>query len=247
MSEQHNNIYEALAAAMGETGYVQKQKASGLNYTFAGEAALIAEIRPALVKHGIVVLPDGVSEFKSELYTTSKGAVMNRVTGLYAFIFAHAGSGTTHRVEVAGEASDSGDKASYKAATGAYKYALRQTLMIETGDDPDKQSSEDQQRVADGFNNHKPVESEFDSAPRWIEDAKLRAGFWAWTKEQGLTHAQVHSILGVTSLKLYADTLGEAKTVINKFLASHASQVLYGAEDESIQESNPIQWGDTDG
>ena len=35
-----------------------------------------------------------------------------------------------------GEGSDTGDKASNKALTGAYKYALRQTFCIETGDDP---------------------------------------------------------------------------------------------------------------
>ena len=33
---------------------------------------------------------------------------------------------------------DTGDKDSNKAMTAAFKYALRQTLMIETGDDPDK-------------------------------------------------------------------------------------------------------------
>lgn len=51
----------------------------------------------------------------------------------------------------------------------------------------------------------------------WIEDAKLRSGFWAWTKEQGLSHDQVHSVLGVTSLKFYTGALGEAKTTLQQY------------------------------
>src|SRR5262249_36903978 len=47
--------------------------------------------------------------------------------------------------QVLGEASDAGDKAAPKALTGAYKYFLRQTFLIETGDDPDRYASADQE------------------------------------------------------------------------------------------------------
>ena len=40
-------------------------------------------------------------------------------------------------VAVAGEGADAGDKAPYKAMTGALKYALLQSFLLSTGDDPE--------------------------------------------------------------------------------------------------------------
>lgn len=67
-----------------------------------------------------------------------------RTVNKYSFVIAHV-DGETMNVTAIGEGIDSGDKASYKAATGALKYALRQSFIIETGDDPDKTSSEELQ------------------------------------------------------------------------------------------------------
>jgi hypothetical protein len=41
-------------------------------------------------------------------------------------------------VKVAGEGLDPGDKAPYKAMTGALKYALLQSFLLATGDDPEE-------------------------------------------------------------------------------------------------------------
>lgn len=41
---------------------------------------------------------------------------------------------------ITGEAIDKGDKAGYKAYTGALKYYLANTFMVATGDDPDNES-----------------------------------------------------------------------------------------------------------
>jgi len=41
---------------------------------------------------------------------------------------------------ITGEALDKGDKAGYKAYTGALKYYLANTFMVATGDDPEKDS-----------------------------------------------------------------------------------------------------------
>ena len=42
-------------------------------------------------------------------------------------------------VKTAGEGLDSGDKAPYKAMTGALKYALLQSFLLATGDDPEEE------------------------------------------------------------------------------------------------------------
>jgi hypothetical protein len=136
------NIHEAIVAVMNEVGYVQKMKAAALNYTFAGEAALISAIRPWLVHYGVYVHVAEVTEFAQLQYETANGKPMLNTTLRVTMRFTHAPSGTYIDVDARGEGSDSGDKSSNKALTGAYKYALRQTFCIETGDDPDKEASE---------------------------------------------------------------------------------------------------------
>jgi len=141
MSEnKHANIYEAMSAAYDEVGYVRKKRGDNLNYTYAGEKDIIAEVRPAMVEHGIFCHVVKYDDVKQEQYTTARGSVMLRST-LHAVVrFAHE-SGTYIDVEAVGEGSDSGDKSLNKAMTCAYKYALRQTFVLETGDDPDKDAS----------------------------------------------------------------------------------------------------------
>jgi hypothetical protein len=67
------------------------------------------------------------------------------VVAAVTYRLTHAPSGESEDCQVLGEASDAGDKAAPKALTGAYKYFLRQTFLIETGDDPDRYASADQE------------------------------------------------------------------------------------------------------
>lgn len=144
MTTKHENIYQAMAAVMEEVGYVKKQRSAGLNYSYAGEAALIEALRPAMVEQGVFVHVLRYFNVLQTSYTTAKGTDMTRTVLQAVIRFAHE-SGTFIDVESAGEGADSGDKSVNKAMTGAYKYALRQTFCIETGDDPDKYPSEPKQ------------------------------------------------------------------------------------------------------
>jgi hypothetical protein len=144
----------ALAAAklevMRSCPYVQKQKSAGLNYSFAGEADLIASLRPALLLHGLSVAPVKVTVLEQGRYQTVKGSLLNHVLVAVTYRLTHASSGEAEECEVLGEASDAGDKAAPKALTGAMKYFLRQTFLIETGDDPDRYSSDEQEAAVPG-------------------------------------------------------------------------------------------------
>lgn len=141
-----SEIFKAINAVMNEVGYVQKKRSGGVNYSFAGEAALIEALRPEMVKNGLFVFPTAVRETMTS-YTTAKGSVMNQALLVVTYRFAHI-SGETFDVQVTGEGADIGDKSFNKAMTGAYKYALRQTFCIETGDDPDKHPSDSYEREA---------------------------------------------------------------------------------------------------
>ena len=141
------NIDTALLAIYGEVGYVQKKGKGGLNYTFAGEAALIEAVRPQMVKAGVTMRVTEILDVRHEAYQTTKGSSMNRVTLTAVVRFTHAESQTWVDCQARGEGADVGDKASAKALTGAFKYALRETFCIETGDDPDNHPSEEQERA----------------------------------------------------------------------------------------------------
>lgn len=141
---KHETLRAAQVAVMKDVGYVQKKGRVGsgnYGYTYAGEKELIAQLRPSMIKHGIVMYPDICEVVKTEDYTTSKGHRMSLFLGKRRFCFEHVESGEQAFVEVFAEASDQGDKRASKAMTLAKKYALREFFLIETGDDPDAQVS----------------------------------------------------------------------------------------------------------
>lgn len=158
-----DNVYTAINAVMQEVGYVQKggKMQYGDKYTYAKESDFIAAVRPLLVEHGVVVFPSGVLQLNQDTYPTNRGGEMNRDTAIIRFHFHHGASDTGFDVEVLGQGADSGDKSANKAMTAALKYALRQALLIETGDDPDDTASAQDARAskkpASNGNQRQPV------------------------------------------------------------------------------------------
>jgi len=141
-----SDIYTAMLEVAEAVGYVQKKgRNTAQSYNYAGEADFIEAMRPALLKAGICP-PHVIDITDSQVTVIDKG--LNEKTGdrkntihvsrIYTFRYYHAASKTFVDVKAAGEGNDSLDKASYKAATGALKYALRQTFLIETGNDPEE-------------------------------------------------------------------------------------------------------------
>jgi hypothetical protein len=137
----HKSIQEAMLAIYNEVGYVQKERSDNLNYTFASEKEFIKTLRPVMINNGVTVFVKSMNNIIQTEYTTRSGAVMLRTNIHGVVCFTHV-TGSFIDVESYGEGADSGDKSTNKAMTDLYKYALRQTFMIETGDDPDKDASE---------------------------------------------------------------------------------------------------------
>lgn len=141
------NIGEAWLAIMNEVGYVQKAgelKINGkLQYKFTGEAQLIEALRPVMLKYKVICVP-----CEAKIHTADYIVVGEKKTYRtmieYTWVYTHVPSQTHMQVQAIGEGLDNGDKAAYKAATGALKYALRQAFLIETGDDPDKERVEEE-------------------------------------------------------------------------------------------------------
>ena len=136
------DIHQAMIAIMLNVGYVQKESSPGLNYTFAGEVALIKALRPVMLDHRVYAFPLSSSIVQSDAYQTGRGTSMQRTKVQLVTRFVHAPSGTHIDVGTCGEGADSSDKSTAKATTSAYKYALREAFLIETGDDGDRDRPE---------------------------------------------------------------------------------------------------------
>ena len=137
------NVHEAINMVMGRVGYVQKQDAKGLPYTFAGEAAFIKAVRPHLVDVGLIVYQSNAELIERNEFTSSGGSSGINVLFRFEWTWVHVPTETSITVTSIGEGTDYGDKGANKAMTVASKYNLRQTLVIETGDDPDTTPSDE--------------------------------------------------------------------------------------------------------
>lgn len=122
------NVYKAVSH-VAKDGQVKGGK---IRYAYASDSAFINATRPAMIENGLIIRPTAINDLRQS---------GNVITGIWTFTVTHSPSGETRDVIAIGSGQDIGDKGGNKAATGALKYALRQLLLISTGDDPDKDAS----------------------------------------------------------------------------------------------------------
>jgi hypothetical protein len=79
------------------------------------------------------------NEVEYNTFTGSEKQANGRMPKLN-FILSDIETGFYEVTTITGEGIDKGDKAGYKAYTGALKYYLANTFMVATGDDPEKES-----------------------------------------------------------------------------------------------------------
>lgn len=187
------NIETAILEVYKQVGYVTKQwsKEGGVSFAYAGEAALIEALRPAMVEAGITMRVVDVDYIEADHYPTSSGKSMNRTRLRATVRFTHSPSGTNIDVRSVGEGADLGDKSTPKALTGAYKYAIRQTFMIETGEDPDHETPEPRQAPR--------AKAQRPPAPKKLTGVDaVRAKFHARAKELGFSKGnELHQFVGL--------------------------------------------------
>lgn len=93
-------------------------------------------LAPLLAENGLCILPRVLSRHCEER-TNAKGTALFYVDVEAEFDFVSSEDGSTHTVKTFGEAMDSGDKATNKAMSAAYKYAVMQAFSIPTEGDND--------------------------------------------------------------------------------------------------------------
>ena len=139
----HDNVYKALSAVMADVGAVKKGDFNeGQRFNFRGIDSVVNAVSPALRKHGIVVTPKIHTIDYSTVEVGRNRTPMRHVRVVVEYTFTHEGGGAVSAT-VPGEAMDSGDKATAKAMSVAFRTALLQALCLPTDEpDPDSQSYE---------------------------------------------------------------------------------------------------------
>jgi hypothetical protein len=124
-------------SALATTGIEKNRRnTQGAGYNFRGIDDVYNAIAPLLAKHGLCIIPRMIARSHEERQSKSGGALFY-VTVEAEFDFVSAEDGSKHTARTFGEAMDSGDKATNKAMSAAYKYAAFQTFAIPTEGNPD--------------------------------------------------------------------------------------------------------------
>lgn len=138
------NLYQKLLKITEEVGKIEKTGKNAMQgYSFIEQARVVAELRPQLAKWGVFIIPETVSR-RIERFENKKGtiSVHANVGSRYTVVNADKPEERFISEWDAGEAIDTSDKATNKAATASHKYFLMKLFNISDKDDADSESPE---------------------------------------------------------------------------------------------------------
>lgn len=137
------SIQQALVAVMNEVLAVGKnEKNAHQGFNFRGIDAVVNAVGPAFRKHQVVVMPEVLDYEYGEIEIGSARKATGHAKVKVAYTF-HGPDGDSLRTVVVAESMDSGDKATAKAMSVAFRTALLQALCLPTTEpDPDASTFE---------------------------------------------------------------------------------------------------------
>lgn len=201
----------------------------GKNAHFGYSYPTIAQVRErankALSDAGIAIIPS-ITKVVRGSRVTDRGKETN-ITGVDLQIILCAEEGS-YNAQWFGESEDTGDKGIQKAASAAIKAFLANLLLIPVGEDENDDGETEARRAR--------VATPPEPQPHWVTQEPRRKAFWAWTGDQGLSDAEVHTALGVEHLEQYAGTPGDAKTVIAAWIKAKIE-----AEQAKAEQPEPVK------
>lgn len=191
-------VYQAInkvQAELAKSGIAKDQRNTQQGYSFRGIDSVYNALAPLLAEHGLCILPKVLSRSVTER-TTAKGSILFYVVVDMEFAFVCAEDGSTHIVSTYGEAMDSGDKATNKAMSAAYKYAAMQAFCIPTEGDNDADAHTPEPIVPTQL-------SPLDALKKWCtannvgaEQGKELCSKYGVERLGQLTPAQIQEIIG---------------------------------------------------
>ena len=134
------HVYKAINAVQTELAKIGISKSSrnnqGAGYNFRGIDAVYNVLSSIMAQNGLCIIPRMLNRTCEERQSKSGGALFY-VTVEAEFDLVSSIDGSKHTARTFGEAMDSGDKATNKAMSAAYKYMAFQTFAIPTEGDND--------------------------------------------------------------------------------------------------------------
>lgn len=151
MSDEKPNLYQRMNAVMRDVAYVKKDATidagGGRSYKGVSHDAVTAALRPALIKHGIVVHVNQTSE-KVMDGKTAKGYPKIRYEAWYDVALINMDNPADRLTyQVHAHAEDGGDKAPGKAISYAVKSVLLKAFTLETGENDESRFLPDEPAV----------------------------------------------------------------------------------------------------
>lgn len=225
-------IFTALNEVMKDVGAVRKGEFnSHQKFNFRGIDSVINAVSPAFRKHGIFCTPSVISSEYESVQVGQNRTVMGHARVMVCYTF-HAADGSSVQATVSAESMDSGDKATAKAMSVAYRTALLQTLCLPTDEaDPDADTYERSPvtapaRVDETTRTQRTTQS---SAPKPAptkpaapngRQAPKRSDAQANLMRNLLEQCEVDEQLIIDSFKVSIDdaTVPQAKTIIDALL-----------------------------
>ena len=134
-------IFSALCNVMKEIGAIGKDSRNKQQgYQYRGVDAVYNALQPALINNHIIVIPEVLEQTRQERCTGKGSNLIYSILKVKFYFYADDGSCVS--ATVIGEGMDSGDKASNKAMSVAFKYACFQVFCIPTEElkDPDEET-----------------------------------------------------------------------------------------------------------
>jgi len=135
------NLHQRLLNIMEEAGTMNK---GGTNehhrYSYVKESDVAKKFQELLVKHRVFLFSSvQQAESKQVQSSTGKPNILASVMMEYTFVNVDKPE-ETFSVGASGDGMDAGDKAIYKALTGAHKYLLIRNFNLGSDDDAEKDS-----------------------------------------------------------------------------------------------------------
>jgi hypothetical protein len=210
------NLRQKLAEVRRRIGYVQKRGHNERsNYSYVTAADIAGSVGDILAELGVVVIPS--LEDISYESAVARGEATRMARVVMAYTFADVDSGEEIIAKVAGQGLDPGDKAPYKAMTGALKYALLQSFLLATGDDPEDERADARFTTS---SSDRPINAEE------LRELEKRIDDTGTDLERVLAYYKVAS-LGEMTETAYR----RAVEVLNRKLAKRNNQETVHAED----------------
>lgn len=141
--EETKNLYQRLLAIMAEAGTIKKMGFNEFDkYSYVKESDISEKLQSLYVRHGVFCL-NSIKSANTIQVTSSTGKPQNYSTVVAEYTFINVDNPEDRiTVEAVGEGADRGDKAIYKALTGAHKYFLIRNFNLGSEEDAEKESPE---------------------------------------------------------------------------------------------------------